>query len=63
MEKMSNSDPPRKPHMTVVPKTDANLIRQIKSIVNTGQNVEIKLGTDGNLKVFTVSKRIALISK
>ena len=36
------------------------IITKVLEIVNAGKNVEIKKGSDGKLKVFEVSKEIAI---
>ena len=42
----------------LVPVEDAEMIRKVHQILKLGKNVEIKLDTGGNAKVFKVSREI-----
>lgn len=42
----------------MVPIEDADMIRKVRRILKTGKNVEIRQDTNGNAKVFKVSREI-----
>lgn len=42
----------------MVPIADAEMIKKVHRILKSGKNVEIRLDTKGNAKVFKVSKEI-----
>ena len=42
----------------IVPAEDADMIRKVHRILKAGKNVEIKQDTQGNTKVFKVSREI-----
>ena len=48
----------RSPQQVMVPAEDADMIRKVHRILRAGKNVEIKQDTNGNPKVFKVSKEI-----
>ena len=49
---------PKQHPQVMVPAEDADMIRKVHRILRAGKNVEIKQDTNGNPKVFKVSKEI-----
>ncbi len=52
---MKNMIPPQVPiAMAIVPKEEATLLRKIKTITKSGNNVQVKRDKSGKLRVFKV---------
>lgn len=59
MERASSRTPAKEKQPTVpVSPEDAEMIKKIRKVLRTGKNAEVKQDSQGNTKVFKVSREI-----